>query len=127
MREGTPIRYRKLSPTGDYVFGNSQLDFYRDVPEAVGQACKTRLELWLGEWFLDITVGTPYMQGVLGKHTKAQADATIRDRALDTQGLTTIRQYESTLNPDTRALSVRFEIDTIYGPTQVDIDNYREF
>ncbi len=121
------MRYRKLSPTGDYVFGNGQQDFYRDVPDAVAQAVKTRLLLWLGEWFLDIEIGTQYMQGILGKHSKRLADATIQDRVSGTQGLDGIPQYSSTVNPDTRDMTVEMTIDTIYGPTAVQLENYANY
>lgn len=119
------MRYRKLSPTGDYVFGNSQADFYRDVPAAVGQACETRLKLWLGEWFLDTDEGTPYMEGVLGKHSKEQADQVIQTRVLGTQNLTNFKNYQSTI--DGRNLSVKFDINTAFGPTEIQIQNYVNF
>lgn len=121
------MRYRKLSPTGDYVFGNGQLDFYRDVPEAVGQAVMTRLLLWLGEWFLDTTEGTPFMQGILGKFSQSVADVTIQDRVQTTQGLVNIEDYVSSVDADERDLSVEFSINTIYGPTDVQIDNYTKY
>lgn len=121
------MRYRKLSLTGDYTFGNGQNDFWRDVPEAVGQACETRLLLWLGEWYLDIEDGTAYMQGVLGKYSQATADTTIQDRALGTQGLSDLDNYVSTVNPDDRGMDVAFDIDTIYGPTSVQLENYRNY
>lgn len=118
------MRYRKLTDDGDYTFGNGQTDFYRDVPEAVGQAVKTRLLLWLGEWFLDIEEGTLFMQGILGKYSETEANVTIQDRVLGTLGLTDLQNYVSDRNPDTRALSVEFDINTIYGPTPVQIANY---
>ncbi len=121
------MRYRKLSPTGDYTFGNGQLDFYRDTPEAPGQAVKTRLLLWLGEWFLDIESGTPYMQGILGKHSLAVADMTIQDRAVRTLGITNIPKYESEIDANTRTMTVAFSVDTIYGPTKVDLENYGNY
>ena len=119
------MRYRKLSSDGDYVFGNGQIDFYRDVPDAVAQAVKTRLELWLGEWFLDTQEGTPYMQGVLGKHSEDLANATIQDRAIGAQGVVNIFDYQSDLDPVTRALTARFTVNTIYGPTTLEIENYK--
>lgn len=118
------MRNRKLTTTGDYSFGNGQQDFYRDVPDAVGQAAKTRLLLWLGEWFLDTAEGTLYMQGILGKYSVDVANATIQDRVLGTQGLTDITNFVSELDPDTRSLSVKFSVDTIYGPTAVQVANY---
>lgn len=121
------MRYRKLSPSGDYTFGNGQADFYRDVPEAVGQACETRLTLWLGEWFLDITVGTLYLQGILGKHSIELANVTVQQRALGTQGLSDLTNFVSAIDPDSREYSVQFSIDTIYGPTLVQIANYANY
>lgn len=121
------MRYRKLSPDGDYTFGHGQLDFYRDVPEAVGQACMTRLLLWLGEWFLNTDDGTPYLIGILGKHSKNTADATIQDRILNTQGMVNIPQYESEINPDTRELTASATINTIYGPTEIQVENYANY
>lgn len=118
------MRYRKLSPTGDYVFGNGQDDFYVNVPETIGQLVKTGLLLWLGEWFLDSSLGTPYMQGILGKYSQAQADTTIQNQALNTFGVVDVTNYVSVLDPVTRAESISFNIDTIYGPTPVQIQNY---
>lgn len=121
------MRYRKLTADGDYSFGNSQLDFYRDVPEAVGQSVQTRLLLWLGEWFLNVDDGTPYMQGILGKYSQQVADTTIQDRVRDTTGVVDIENYESIKDADNRSLSVQFDLNTIYGPTSVEIANYANY
>lgn len=124
------MRYRKLTADNDYSFGNGQLDFWQNVPEAVGQSVLTRLLLWLGEWYLDTTQGTPYIQGVLGKHSLQQADTTIQQRILDStddQGVPTVTDivsYQSELDPDNRAMSAETRIDTVYGPTAVQIANY---
>lgn len=121
------MRYRKLTADGDYSFGAGQLDFYRDVPEAVGQAVMTRLLLWTGEWFLNIDEGTPFMLGILGKYSKETADITIQDRAEGTQGFVNIEQYDSILDRDNRALGVEMTINTIYGPTAIQVANYRNY
>jgi hypothetical protein len=118
------LRYRKLAADGDYSFGNGQLDFYRDVPEAVAQSVQTRLLLWLGEWFLNIDEGTPYMLSILGKKTKTEADAAIQDRILTTDGVVNIEEYESSINQDTRSMIVNATINTIYGPTAIQVANY---
>lgn len=118
------MRYRKLTADGDYSFGNGQSDFWRDVPEAVGQAAMTRMLLWVGEWFLNIDEGTPYMQGILGKKSKEEASITIQERLLGTQGLTDLNNFEGILDPETRGMTVDVEIDTIYGPTAVQLQNY---
>lgn len=121
------MRYRKLTADGDYSFGSGQLDFYRDIPEAPAQAAKTRLLLWVGEWFLNIDSGTPYMQAILGKHSKTTADTTIQDRILGTEGVLDIQNYESTIDPITRQMSVSCDLDTIYGPTPLEVANYTNY
>lgn len=121
------MRYRKLSPTGDYEFGGGSLNFYTDTPDAVGQAVKTRILLWLGEWYLDIEEGTLYMQGIIGKHPKTTADTTLQERILTTQGMTAISDYTSVINPETRRFSVSVTLDTIYGRTALEVANYANF
>lgn len=121
------MRYRKLSADGDYTFGSGQLDFYRDVPAAVGQAVQTRLLLWLGEWFLNTDEGTPFMQGVFGKHSQESANVTLQDRIQGTQGMVDIQDFQSQIDPDSRAMTVECTIDTIYGPTALEIANYSNF
>lgn len=109
------MRYRMLDPDGDMLFGHGNADFLHDSPEAVAQAALTRLRLLRGEWFLDVTSGTPYVPLVLGQHTRESYDLAIRERVLDTAGVRSITAYESGLDGETRRLSIRLTIDTIYG------------
>ncbi|WP_079218938.1 hypothetical protein [Herbaspirillum robiniae] len=113
------MRYRKEDADGDYVFGGQELDFYKDVPEAVGQAVDTRLGLVKGEWFLDTDDGTPYAEEVLGKNTATTYDAAIRQRILRTPGALKLTEYSSNYDPITRKVAVNATIDTIYGSTPV--------
>ena len=109
------MRYRKLDAVGDMTFGNQQADFYRDVPEAPAQAIYTRLGLMLGEFFVDVTEGTDYVGGVLGKYTQDSADLIIRERILGAKGVSAILSYESSYDADTRTWTARGTADTIYG------------
>lgn len=113
------MRNRKLTATGDYSWGNSEQDFYINVPAAVGQAVQTRLLLFQGEWFLDNTVGLPLIGGVIGKVPQSTADAAVQNRTTGTQGLADISSYSSEIDTATRAYSVQMTINTIYGPLDV--------
>lgn len=121
------MRVRTLSPTGDYQFGNGTLDFLIDLPQTVGQVVETALLLFLGEWYIDTSLGCPYFQGVLGKHTQAQADLVIQDYVLSQQGVTGIANYQSALDHTGRISTITFNLDTIYGPTPVQVQNYLLF
>jgi hypothetical protein len=113
------MRYRQLSPTGDYLFGNGLNDFLINSPAAVGQAVLTALKLFAGEWFLNTLAGVPWRTEVLGKYTSTVYDTIIKDAILAVQGVTGISAYSSTLNNVTRVLSVQATIDTIYGQTDI--------
>lgn len=113
------MRYRALDANGDYSFGHGSADFLVDTPATVAQAVDTRLLLMEGEWFLDDTEGTPYATEILGTHTQGTYDQAIRQRVLETEGVTGIVSYSSTLNRGTRALAVSVTINTEFGPATV--------
>lgn len=113
------MRYRKLDKTGDMNFGNQQADFYRDQPEAVAQAVLTRLRLWVGEWFLDTTEGTPYQQAMLGAHKSKTIEPAVRARILGTDGVTDIESLSLTIDPDSRKASISAVINTAFGSAQL--------
>ena len=118
-------RYRALSEDYDYTFGAGVANFLVDTPAMVAQSVLTRLRLWRGEWFLDVTEGTPWMQEVLSadiKNTKSLYDLAIQNRVLQTAGVVSISNYSSSvpLNEDgtpSRKLSISMSIDTLYGTT----------
>lgn len=109
------MRYRPLSPSGDYTIGQV---FLANSPQCVAQAVETRLKLWLGEWFLDTSDGTPW-PSVLGKINGKNPDAYIKQRILSTQGVTSIVSYSGTFTGSARAYSVTATINTLYGQATV--------
>jgi hypothetical protein len=113
------MRYRKLDENGDMTFGSQQVDFYRDTPEAPAQAVLTRLRLWLGEWFIDTSEGTPYQQTVLGMHTSQTVEPSIRRRILGTQGVTSIESFSMERDPESRKTTISVVVNTEYGATTV--------
>lgn len=107
------MRYRKLSPTGDYTFGQGNQDFLVNTPETVAQAVQTRLLLLTGEWYLDQTEGTPYATQILGTNTRATRDLAVKRRILQTPGVKSLLSYASQVVD--RKFSVQAKIDTVYG------------
>lgn len=113
------MRYRKLTSDGDYSFGQGPRDFLVNTPEAVGQLVKTRMQLFTGEWFLNLLEGLPYNPEVLGMGTGPTYDAAIRQHIRETQGVLNISEYNSLLDRSTRHLTATAKINTIYGSTVV--------
>lgn len=107
------MKVRKLSANGDYVLGHGITDFLQNTAETVAQSVMTRLALWQGQWFIDTDEGTPWLQGILGKGDFAES--LIKERILTTQGVLSISEFESILNPDTRSMTITVTIETEYG------------
>lgn len=118
------MRYRKLSPTGDYMFGNGQADFLTNSPATVAQEVETYLKLFLGEWYLNVNAGTPWLEGVLGYNSQEEADQTLQNTILGLQGVQNLTNWKSSYDPTTRRYtSISAILDTIYGQTQLQMEN----
>lgn len=113
------MRVRKLDQNGDMQFGRGRTDFLADSVEAVAQRVLTRLRLWVGEWFLDVTSGTDYQNAILGVDKKETAGPEIQDRILNTPGVSSIDEFESNFDENSRKASFSAKISTIYGETEL--------
>lgn len=113
------MRYRKQDSNDDYSFGNDLNDFHIDSVEAVVQAIDTRLKLWVGEWFADTSEGTGWSQAILGKRSKNLYELTLRQRVLETRGVTSIEEFQSALDPNTRKLTVTMTVNTVFGQSNL--------
>lgn len=109
------MRVRKVDANGDRVFGGDQAAFLRNSPDAVAQIVESRLNLWMGQWFLDLSDGTPYEQNILGRYTANIRDAVLQDRILTTPSVSAIKSYSGALDRATREYSVSAEIETAYS------------
>jgi hypothetical protein len=94
---------------------------YIDQPEAVAQSVLTRLNLWQGQWFYDVTLGMPWQWQVLGTGTQNTRDAVIRANVIQTPGVSGIVEYYSVMNKDTRTFAVAMTINTIFGAVQLGV------
>lgn len=106
------MRYRQLVD-GDMSFGQGVANFLVNSPACVAQAVQTRLLLLLGEFFLDVTDGTPYATEILAKATAGTRDEAIRDRILGTPNVTEIESYSSVV--EGRSFRVQATINTAFG------------
>lgn len=110
------MRYRALSSSGDYTFGQKGQNYLVNSAECVRQAVLTGLLLIYGEFFLDTTKGVMWEQNVVGQSASAPYDQTIKEQILDTQGVVEIVNYSSYLDTVNRKLWVNVDILSLYGP-----------
>ena len=112
------MKYRR-EDQDDYTFGKGEGAFLTNSAECVAQAIKTRLQLWYGQWFLDTTEGTPWMQSLMGKRSSAAMELALRKRILATAGVKSILSFTATFNPSTRRMVITTTVETLFGQTTV--------
>ena len=110
------MRYRRLTATGDYVFGQGSLDYLSDT-DAAAQAVKTKLKLLLGEWWENTGDGLPLFQQTLLQRATADGiqtvDLLIKQRILEVSEVTNVQIIDSTVKD--RQYQADVIIETIYG------------
>lgn len=112
---------RLLDSDGDIATSGRQ--FTTEVEE-VAQTVKTRLRLFLGEYFRDVTDGTPWWESILGKEgTLSSKEAIIKNRIIRTEGVTQLIEFNTDFDINTRAYTVTAGILTQYGSTTVSLTN----
>jgi hypothetical protein len=124
------MRCRRLDSNHDFCFGRGFGDYLEDQvssPDAIAQAIKTRLLLFLGEWWKDLRDGLPLWQKILGSRVKNKAilDKILIDRI---QGLklpdnryaiTAVKEITSEFDSETREYSFSCRVDTVFGELYV--------
>ena len=118
-KTGDEMKYRRLSPTGDYMFGFGNTSFATDL-EACAQAIKTKLKMFQGEYWEDLDEGLPFFQQMAGSRNKTMIDALIRSRILETPGVTSIQSFSSEISAD-RKYTATALVNTEYGETEVTV------
>jgi hypothetical protein len=111
---------RRLDDDGDIVTQGQQFIKGR---EEIAQTVKTRLKLFLGEYFRDITDGTPWYEQVLGKFVSLDtAEAVLRARIANTQGVIQLTSFSTNFDIAERKYSVTAGILTQFGADEVSIN-----
>jgi hypothetical protein len=104
---------RSLDSSGDWVFGTGKAAYLQNQL-AVGQQIKCRLLSFFGNCFFDLAAGIDWFNLLGGKDLIALQVA-ISATILNTSNVTGIRQLSLVLNRTTRALTVSYEVQTVYS------------
>lgn len=110
-----------LGPDNDLVIGSDAQWTYG--VDAVAQSCRIALQMFEGEWFLDLGVGIPYWDEILGKKPELAipaATAAFRDELLAVDGVLSVVRLNVEYVGQTRTMSVTWQVSTALGNTPVD-------
>lgn len=99
----------KLDSSGDIAIENNELVFVEGSQE-IQQLVSQRLSTFMGEWFLDITIGLPYYQHILVKQVNPTVvNAVIVREIITTDGFKELTFFQMDYDESTRTLDVEFE------------------
>ncbi|MGH9928345.1 MAG: hypothetical protein ACREA9_03845 [Pyrinomonadaceae bacterium] len=109
---------RRLDPaTGDIVTQGQQFIKER---EEIAQTVLTRLRLFYGEYFRDITDGTPWYEQILGRFASLDSvEAVLRVRIARTPGVIRLTSFNTDYDLDARTYTVTAGILTQFGIDEV--------
>ena len=111
----------KLAGSNDIEISDNTLKIITDIEE-IAQLLKTRLKLYRGEWFLNTTVGVPWLQEILGKvNTKNGIESIIKDEILKTPGVKSLEAFELDIDASERLLTVTFKVNTESGILDIEV------
>lgn len=97
--------------THDLIFINGQCPVTQDLRDVVAQRLKITLYTFLGEWFLDTTVGVPYYEQIFGKvRSKGTIDIIFQNIIQNDADVLEILSFESTLDSTNRGYSMTFVV-----------------
>lgn len=97
--------------TNDLVFVNGACPVTQQLTSVVSQRLKITLYTFLGEWFLNTSVGVPYFQQIFGKiRNKSSIDLIFQQIIVNDVDVIEILSFESTLSPDIRGYSMTFQV-----------------
>ena len=108
---------RRLDENGDIATSGQQ--FITGVDE-IAQTIRTRVKLFLGEYFRDTTEGTPWFQQILSKSIAMETkESILRTRIARTDGVVRITSFDTDFEQSTRVWSVTAGVLTTYGYAEI--------
>lgn len=102
--------------THDIVVTADSDVFFIDNAERVAQQIKIQLLTMLGEWFLDITHGVPYLEYILVKNPNFELIRQIlKEQIQNVDDVEAVNSLELDYDSHQRRLSVTYAAETNYG------------
>ena len=102
----------------DMVFVNGDCPMTQGMADSTAQKLSIRLRTFQGEWFRDVTYGTPWFSRVFGKKvSKTTVDIVIQEQIRKEPSVVQITSFESSFDNASREYSCSFKVRTAQGET----------
>ncbi len=101
---------------GDWLIANNSVALI-DGSAQVKQIIREHLRTFLGEFFLDTTLGVPYFQTIMQKGiSQTIIEGIFKSQILSCDGVIELTSFTITINAETRKLKLDFSALTDNGP-----------
>jgi hypothetical protein len=111
-----------LDRQNDLVFENGDFKWSSGIP-GVMQECRIKMQMFEGEWFLNLEAGIPYWTEILGQRPDiaiTAAAAAFNDALLSTEDVKDVTKMSVIQEPGTRRLLVQWSVRCKFGNTPTD-------
>lgn len=114
----------KLNPsTHDLMIEKNDFAFVNGE-DSIRQRIKIRLKFIFGEWFLDLTKGIKYIEIMSEKPANMETlDNAVKTAISETNGVTSLISYESSLDKKNRIFSISYSVLTEYSNVLTNEEN----
>lgn len=110
----------RLDTDGDIYIGPNGPEWISGI-EGVTQLVAIAIQLFRGEWFLNLDAGVPYFQEILArKYDPVLARQRLLEEINTVPGVVEVLSLELEFEAATREMRVRVKLRTAFGDTEVD-------
>lgn len=109
------MKFRALDGAGDWAWG-AGIQSYATDQRAVAYSIQTRVLMFLNDCFFAPDQGIDWFN-LLGSKNEAGLIFSIRSTILNTPGVNTLTDLSTTVDAETRNLTVQYQVTTVFGFT----------
>ncbi|RLC88268.1 MAG: hypothetical protein DRJ03_03205 [Chloroflexi bacterium] len=92
---------------------------------AVVQLVRSRLQTYLGEWFLDTDFGVPYFEDVFRRPAVLSLIELVIKKAIrETPGVEEVKEFDMVFDKPNRRLTISYDATTTYGDVKAATVNW---
>lgn len=114
-----------LDENHDIFFDGKDISLTTSKDESLRQRLRIKLLTFLGEWFLDPSIGIDYYGSVFGKNRSKEAiDSIFQKAILEEESVKAISSFSSHIDKTSRVYTLKFEVvsDTSGEPIPINLN-----
>lgn len=101
---------------GDLMIGDDGDAVFNTGADGIASDLQDCFKTWLGEWYLDTSLGFPWLQDVLGqRYDAALIRRDVTQLALSRPGVASVQGYVSTYDNVERVITIAFQVVCDFG------------